>query len=449
MTALSWLRGVRATGLSNPAVPVTSTAILDWLKTSGQAPEVTEESSLGMSSVWRAVNLIAGTSASLPLHAFKSEGPARVQQTSGAAADLLANPHPDMTPFELWELGFGSVLTWGNAAYLKLWDQRNQLRELWWINPAHIKYGRASDGTKVYTVKGFDRGLSDREVLHIPGFGYDGVKGASVISLNRQGLGLAMAAEEYGSRLFASGSLATGILSTEQTLDQEEADALKARWKAGGTGMASAHDVRVLGSGATFQQLSIPPEDAQFIETRRFQIEEVARIFGVPPHMLGETAKSTSWGSGLEEQNLGFLIYTLRPWLTRFEQRISQALRPGPVYARYSVEGLLRGNSTARAEFYRRLWELGVFSTNDIRALEELPPVEGGDVRYRPLNMGVLGEADPAADPASDPAADPALDPSEADPAEIEPASASTSRRRAITAGPGQLTIDLEGIDHA
>lgn len=390
-------------GLQNPAVPLTHSALVEWLGgakvTAGKS--VTEESCFGMPAVWRAVNLIAGTGASLPLHAYVSQGAARIVQTSGPEAELLANPHPDMTPFELWELGFGSVCTWGNAAYRKLRDQRGRLRELWWINPSRVRYGRAKDGTKVYTIDGNeDEPLTDREILHIPGFGYDGVCGVSPIRRAREGIGLALAAEEYGARLFGSGSLATGILTTEQRLSQETADELKARWKATGTGLESAHDIRVLGAGAKFQQLTIPPEDAQFIESRRFQIAEVARMFGIPPHMLGETERSTSWGTGIEEQNIGFVTYTLRPWLTRFEQRISQLWRGSGVYAHYSVEGLLRGNTEARAAFYTQLWNLGVLSTNDIRALEELTPVEGGDVRYRPLNMGLLGETDQQQDSA-------------------------------------------------
>lgn len=389
-------------GPEDPALPLTSTTLVEWLSgPTGQAGRaVNETNAYGMPAVWRAVNLIAGTSAALPLHAYVSQGPARVLQESGPEADLLAEPHPDMTDFELWELGYASVATWGNAAYRKLRNQSGRLRELWWINPARVKYGRADDGSKVYVIDGDqDNALTDREILHIPGFGYDGVCGASPIRLAREGIGLALAAEEYGARLFGSGSLATGILTTEQRIDDATATTLKRRWKEGGSGLGSAHDVRVLGSGTRFEQLTIPPEDAQFIESRRFQIGEVARMFGIPPHMLGETERSTSWGTGIEEQTIGFVTYTLRPWLTRFERRISR-LFPRPVYARYSVEGLLRGNSTARAAFYQQLWNLGVLSTNDVRALEELPPVEGGDVRYRPLNMGVLGtdnNADPAA----------------------------------------------------
>lgn len=416
MTIVSMLRQLRGgpqAGLQNPAVPLTSSALIGWLggtpASSGRV--VTERTALGLPSVWRAVNLIAGTCSALPLHAYVSSGAARVVQTSGPAADLLADPHPDLTPFELWELGYGSVLTWGNAAYLKLRDPQNRIRELWWIEPSRIKYGRAKDGTKVYVLDGDEENsLSDRQVLHIPGFGYDGTCGVSPIRAAREGLGLALAAEEYGARLFGNGSLATGILQTEQRIDQSVADELKARWKAGGTGLESAHDIRVLGSGTKWQQLTIPPGDAQFIESRRFQISEVARMFGIPPHMLGETEKSTSWGTGIEEQNIGFVTYTLRSWLTRFEQRLSKMFRPSPEYARYSVEGLLRGNSAARSAFYRQLWELGVLSTNEVRALEELGPVEGGDVRYRPLNMGVLGEPDPAPEPTT-PAIEPAEDP--------------------------------------
>lgn len=420
MTLISALRGIR-NSIENPSVPLTDVRLVDWLAgpRSRTGKTVNEHTAYGMPAVWRAVNLIAGTCASLPLAAFRAEGAAKVRQETGIAAELLADPHPDLTPFDLWELAFATVLTWGNVAFLK---QRRALdgavRELWWVEPSRIKYHRAGNddgvppGTKLYVLDGdLDRPLTDRDVLHIPGFGYDGTCGAPPIRLHREGIGLALAAEEYGSRLFGSGSLATGILTTDQRLDPDQAAQLKERFKAGQIGLDSAHDVRVLGSGAKFQQLSIPPQDAQFIESRRFQISEVARIFGVPPHLLGETDKTTSWGSGIEEQNIGFVTYTLRQWLTRFEQRLTKhLLSPGPVYAKYSVEGLLRGNSAARSAFYREMWNLGVLSTNDIRAYEELPPVKGGNVRYRPLNMGVLGQADPPPAPPTEPAA-PASEP--------------------------------------
>jgi HK97 family phage portal protein len=372
-------------------------------KAAASGKRVTEQNSLGMPAVWRAVNLIAGTVASLPLHAYKSADGGRTVQTTGNASRLLDNPHPDMTPYELWETTLAHMLLWGNAY---LWIGRNQLgqiAELWPIHPSRVKVGRTSSmGRKVYKIDDGQMEHDDRTILHLPAFGYDGVCGVSPIRIAREGIGLALAAEEYGAKLFGSGSLATGILQTEQRLTPDQADILQSRWKAKRTGLGSAHDTIVLDRGATFQQLTIPPGDAQFIESRRFQISEVARMFGVPPHMLMDTEKSTSWGTGIEQQGIGFVVYTLRPWLTRTEQRISRILKPEPVFARYSVEGLLRGDSAARLAFYKGMWEIGALSTNEIRALEERAGIgDAGDVRYRPLNMGQLGEFDQTAAPAA------------------------------------------------
>lgn len=430
MTLVGSLFRPRAESLEDPRLPLTSVVLADWLggRRTASGRTVNEHTAHTMSAVWRAVNLLAGTAASLPLGPHLRKGPARIRVDEGPAADLLDEPHRDMTAFELWELVYGTTLTWGNCALRKNRDGLGRITDLEWCDPATVKYGRASDGTKVYTVGGVEY-VGDDKILHIPGYGYDGICGASPIRLAREGISLALAAEEYGGKLFGSGSLATGLLQVESRLNQKEADDIKARWKAGGTGLDSAHDIRVVGSGAKWQQLTIPPEDAQFIESRRFAVEEVARWFGMPPHMLGETAKSTSWGSGIEEQNLAFVIYTLRPWLTRFEQRITRMLRyEGPlmsserIYARYTVEGLLRGNSAARAAFYTAMWQLGVLSTNDIRAFEELPPVDGGDVRYRPLNMGVLGADDAPADPAPAPSTDDAGTPGDSPDSPADPA---------------------------
>lgn len=398
------LRDIRNAGPETPQYPLTAATLVDWLAGPKVAAgvNVNETASLGMPAVWRAVNVIAGTCASLPLHAYRTRDDIRLPAGNGQAARLLSDPHPDLTPFELWEVVYSHIALWGNAYLRILRNQLGQIAELWPIHPGRVRAGRESEtGTKVYQIDGEERAWTDAEILHIPGFGYDGICGVSPIRAARQGIGLALAAEEYGARLFGSGSLATGILQTEQRLDQAAADALKARWKAKVSGLASAHETVVLDAGAKFQQLSIPPEDAQFIESRRFQIAEIARMYGVPPHMLMDTERSTSWGTGIEQQGIGFVVYTLRPWLTRVEQRVSKLLKPQPVYAKYTVEGLLRGDSAQRAAFYTAMWQIGALSTNDIRRLEDAAPVDGGDVRYRPLNMGVLGQADPAPDSTS------------------------------------------------
>ena len=398
--------------LENPLVPISSSAVVELFGGSEYGSRnVSPEKSLHISAVWRSVNLISTTSACLPIHAYKNDQNDVRRRAGGSAATLIENPHPDMTPLELWELVYGSLCLWGNAYLLKLYNRGGELAELWWINPSRVKATRLDNGEKRYVLDGnTDQPYSDRLMLHIPGFGYDGICGVSPIRAAREGLSLALAAEEFGGRFFNSGALASGILQTEQRIEQEDARRLKALWKEGGSGLDSAHDIRVMGSGAKFQQLTIPNEDAQFLQTREFQVTDVARWFGIPPHMLAQTDKSTSWGTGIEVQNIGFIQYSLMGYLRRVEQRLTKVIGPGTVYAKYALEGLLRGDSKARAEFYTRMWQLGVFSTNDIRRLEELEPVDGGDVRYVPMNYAPLGapQPDPApgpADPAPDPAA--------------------------------------------
>lgn len=395
-----------------PGEPVSTSTLLNLVgggKTKSGA-RVTEERSLGMPAVWRAVNTIAGPTAALPLHPYREVAGGGRERHTAPGAEFITAPHSDLTPFEFYELLYAHQLLWGNSYHYVERDSIGRILHLWPIPPGSVKVGRTSrTGKKIYAVTDpafnggrpvvmYDAEPLSGDMLHIPAFGYDGICGVSPIRMAREGVGLALAAEEYGARLFGSGSLATGVLQTEQRLTQNQADALHRRWQEKRAGLQGAHGTIVLDKGATFQQLSIPPGDAQFIESRRFQISEIARMFGVPPHMLMDTEKSTSWGTGIEQQTIGFVVWTLRPWLTRIEQRLTRLIRQpetgGPAYAHYNVEGLLRGDTAARSKFYRALWEMGALSTNEIRALEERGPVEGGDTRYRPLNMGELGTTD-------------------------------------------------------
>lgn len=413
--------GPRAS-LQNPQIPISGASIVEyfggWAKTF-TGKRVTEESAVTSSAaVWQAVNLIADTCAGLPMHAYRRSGTgsrAPLDPLSNNGAKLLADPHPDLTPFELWGLGYGSLCLYGNAYYRKLKNGGGVIAELWWINPSRVRVGRDSDtGAKYYILDGDEEHpYSDDTILHIPGFGYDGVCGVSPIRAARQGIALGLAAEEFAGNLYANGSLATGILQTDQRIDEDESKRLKKLWKLSGTGMDSAHDIKVMGSGAKFQQLTINPEDAQFLETREFQITEIARWFGLPPHMLMQTDKATSWGTGIETQNQAMITYTFSRYTTRLEQRLTKhVLSPGPVYAKVSYAGLLRGDTAARGAWYRTMRELGAFNANDIRALEDLDPVKGGDVYYVPMNMMVMGEKP----------AEPAVPPAPADPAGSDPA---------------------------
>lgn len=401
---MTFLRQVRST-IENPQVPISASNIVDWLNGNGarNAPRVTSHTAMQMPAVWRAVNLLSSSSASLPLRAYKDDA-------TPVRAPALDNPHPDLTAFEVGELRMVHLLLWGNSFAQKIRNGSNQVIELWPLPPSQVQVGRvaptaANPTGKVFKLGADDRAFTPADVLHIPGLGYDGTCGVSPIRLARQAIGLGLAAEDYASKLYSSGSLMSGILQTETRLDQDDADRLKTNWKAKVTGLDKAHDIAVLDSGAKFQQVSVPPADAQMIESRRFQISEIARWFGVPPHMLMDTEKSTSWGSGIEQQGIGFVVYTLRPWLSRIEQRLTREVTGTGVYAKFKVEGLLRGDSAARASFYNVMRNVGAFNADEIRALEDLPPIpDGAGQSYlQPLNMAPLGsETDPEPDPSGE-----------------------------------------------
>jgi len=382
--------------LQDPSVPISSGALASLINgpATSAGVVVTSKSSLAFSAVWRSVNLVSGVAAALPLKVY----------TAGTRDErpsmLLDNPHPDLTAFELWRWTYVQRCLWGNAYMQKMRDGAGRLQ---WLNPlpaekmtvCRVAPSENNSSGKLFEYtdfKGVKHPLSSTDVFHIPGFGYDGVCGVSPIRLASQGIGLGLAAEEYGARLFGSGSLMSGILQTEQRLEQPQAEALRARWQEKVAGIGRAHEIAVLDSGAKFESVTMPNTDAQFIESRRFQATEIGRFFGVPAFLMGETEKSTSWGTGLEQQAQGWVTFDLGPqWLVPTEQRITKELTGPGVYVKYKVQGLLRGDSTARAEFYRTMREVGAFSANDIRELEDLPPIPDGDTRLQPLNMAPLG----------------------------------------------------------
>ncbi|MEU1008193.1 phage portal protein [Streptomyces sp. NPDC005890] len=400
--------------VENPAVPLTSTSLLGLL---GGAPGkagvvVTETSALHMPAVWRAVAVIANVAAALPLHTYAAG--TRDRET----VELLENPHPELTRFEFWRLVYVHRLLWGNAYAQKVRNGAGQVVQLWPIRPDRVKVDRESPtpenpGGKVFWIKD-DNGVRQRrtskEVMHLPALGYDGVTGCSPVRAAAEGIGLGLAAEKAAAKLYGSGNMISGVLQSEQRLTAEQAAQLKANWKAKLSGYESAGDIAVLDSGASFQPVTMPYKDSQFLESRQFQVTEVSRMFGVPPFLLMSTEKSTSWGTGLEQQAQGFVTWDLAPtWLTPTEQRVTKELLSSTQYAKYQVNGLLRGDSSARATFYRAMRDTGAFSADDIRDLEDLTPIGGreGDMRLQPLYMAPLG-TDPSA--TSAPAADSATD---------------------------------------
>lgn len=382
----------------SPTYPLTSSVLTDLLDGGGVDSGVTvnEHTALKFSAVYRAVSLISGVASSLPLKVYESG------TRNEKASTLIGNPHPDLTPLELWRLSYVHRCLWGNFYAQKMRSPLGgQLQHLFPLHPSSVRVGKVKPSAsnpsgKVFEVTDSDGrrvALTSNEVFHVPGWGYDGVTGVSPIRLAAQGVGLGLAAEQYGARLFGSGAMMSGVLQVEQRLEQAAAEALQARWQAKVGGVGRAHQAVVLDSGAKWQSMTMPNTDAQFLESRDFQIGDIGtRMFGVPSFLMGLTEKSTSWGTGLEQQAIGWVTFDLSPqWLAPTEQRITKELTGANRYAKYSVQGLLRGDSTARANYYRVMREVGGLSANDIRDLEDRPPVDGGDTYLQPLNLAPLG----------------------------------------------------------
>lgn len=389
--------------LENPAVPLTSASLLDLFggaKTDAGVP-VSESSSLQTPAVWRCVGLIAGVSAALPLHSYVDGTRDRTQ------LKLLKDPHPELTALEVWRLAFAARVLWGDGYLQKVRDRAGNIVQLWPVHPSKVRPYRVRPseeipGGKLFDVTddwGVQRVLSSRDILHMPGLGYDGIQGLSPVRLAAEGISLAQAAERSAGALFGRGNLLGGLITTKSKLNDGQAASLKARWEAGASGVSNAQRVAVLDSDASFTPVTMPNSDAQFLESRQFQVTEIARMFGVPPFLLMSTEKSTSWGTGLEQQVQGWVTFDLGPqWLQPAEQRITKELLPPNEYAKYALQGLLRGDSSSRATFYRAMRDIGAYCADDIRALEDLPPIPGGDGQgfLQPTYMAPLG-SDPLA----------------------------------------------------
>lgn len=391
-------RALRSTSLENPAVPLTTanaTAAELWgdLATTDAGISVTEKSALTVSAVWRAATIISRLTGALPLHVHDRDTSERVD------SPLLEDPHPLFTALEWRALLQLHRVLWGNAYALKVRNGAGMIVKLTPLMPWRMRVGMSSDGNKVFRYtdeQGYQATLTDRDVMHIPGLSYDGITGVSPVrQAAANAIGLAKAAEMFGAKFFAKGALMSGILQTEQRLTKEQSDQLKNGWRAKQAGLSNAYDIAVLDSGAKFTSVSMPNADAQFLETRSFQVPEIARFMGVPPFLLMDTEKSTSWGTGLEQQAIGFVKFDLHPtWLAPMEQRFTMELiapiRPRQ-RAKFSIDGLMRGDSAARGSFYRIMREVGAYSANDIRDFEDLPAIDGGDTYLQPLNLAPLG----------------------------------------------------------
>lgn len=363
--------------------PLTGADLVELLAPSASTNagvSVSEETAPKLAAVWRAVAMLSGVTAGLPIKAFRDAEGGRLEVPS----TLLRRPHPTFTRFELIELAMVHLLLSGNFYAVK---QRNGLGDvvaLLPVAPRSVTPKLDDNGIKTFEVPGTDgtrRTVGTDVLMHIPGMGYDGVRGWSPVQVCKQALGVGLAAEEFSARFFGNGSHLGGVLQTDSELTAEQADDARRSFREKVTGLAKAHEVAVLHRGLKYEQLGIAPEDAQLIEARNFNIDDIGRIYGVPSHMLNNASGSTSWGSGLSEQVRGLQTFTLNPWLTRIEDRFTMELAEPDTYHEFTRAGLLQATPKERYESY----EIGIrarfLTVNEVRALENLPalPVESGD----------------------------------------------------------------------
>ena len=338
--------------------------------------------------------------AGLPLHVYEraDDGGKATKPEHPIYRLLHDEPNSEMTSFVFRETLMSHLLLWGNAYAQIIRDGRGFPVELYPLLPDRMSVDRNNAGALVYTYRS-DKGdvkLSRENILHIPGLGFDGLIGYSPIAMAKNAVGMSIATEEYGAKFFANGANPGGVLEHPGTV--KDIQRVKDSWNAGYQGSGNAHKVALLEEGMKFHQVGIPPEQAQFLETRKFQINEIARIFRVPPHMVGDLEKSSF--SNIEQQSLEFVKYTLDPWVVRWEQSLQQSLilpsEKAAHFIKFNLDGLLRGDYQSRMQGYSIGIQNGFLSVNDVRGWEDmnlLADEEGGNLHVLNGNMVKLADA--------------------------------------------------------
>ena len=364
-------------------------------------PSVTEDNAMRSSAVYACIRIISESIASLPLVLYKQQGRNKNRATTHPLYPLLHDlANPVMTAFEWRELMISHALLTGNGYSEKVINNQGVVTALWPLNPHKMEgYEKRSDGLWWFyrTPDNELRAIPQYKIHHIKGLG-DGIMGNSpTLQAAKQAVGLSLAAEEYGSRFYSNGARPGLILKHPGKLSPGAAERLKASFASEHQGLSNAHRTKILEEGMDVTTIGIPNNEAQFLETRKFQVTEIARIYRVPPHMLADLDRATF--SNIEQQSLNFVIYTLMPWLVRHEQAIYRDLLSETErrnhFAKYIVEGMLRGDALSRYQSYQVATNNTILTPNEIRELEDRNPVEGGDVLFTPLNMIELGKQPP------------------------------------------------------
>ena len=357
---------------------------------------VNERTAMQTTAVYACVRILAEAVASLPLHVYEyqDDGGKKLVYDHPLYYLLHDEPNPEMTSFVFRETLMSHFLIWGNAYAQIIRDGAGRVLGLYPLLPDKMEvqrddkgniyyvYSRNSDENPMFKEYGNIK-LKAEDVLHIPGLGFDGLIGYSPIAMVKNAVGMTLACEEYGASFFANGANPGGVLEHPGVL--KDPSKVRESWNSVYRGVSNAHKIAVLEEGMKYQQIGIPPEEAQFLETRKFQINEIARLYRIPPHMVGDLDKSSF--SNIEQQSLEFVKYTLDPWVIRWEQSLQRSLllpgEKGKYFIKLNVDGLLRGDYQSRMNGYAVGRQNGWFSANDIREMENMNPIpdeEGGNL---------------------------------------------------------------------
>lgn len=382
---------------------------------------ITPDNALSVTAVFQAIRFLSFMVASLPLITYQKQGEDRRRATDHPLYPILHDaPNPEMTAFDFQSTLWSHVFARGNGLAEIEFDERGQVRYLWPLNPAGVELARNENYELRYLVQlprtfnGEKRALRPEQVYHLRGLSREGLWGLSVIGMNRNAIGLSKATETFGSAYFGNGAQPGVVLMHPgQLKDEKVQKRILDSWEQAHMGLDNSHRTAILEEGMTVEKIGFNPEDSQFLETRQFQIVEIARMFGIPPHLLFDLSHATF--TNIEQQSLEFLIYHLRPWLVSGEQQIKRSLflereRNQGYYSEYLEDAIVRGDLASRMAAYVSGWGIGTFTINDILRKENMQTIgEAGDKRFVPLNYSVLDEngipvqTQPKADPAPAP----------------------------------------------
>lgn len=385
--------------------------LVDWFSgggtTSKSGATVTVSTAMQMVAVYSCIDILARTVGSLPLYLYKRlpGGGKELVRKHPLFSLMRRKPNPEMTAMRYRSTLQGHLASWGNAYSYIDWGGNGYPKAVWPIRPDRVDVTRKNGSLEYKYYPGSeDRKLSkgftipNENMLHIPGFGFDGLVGYSPISLAREAVGLGLATEEFGARFFGSGTHPGMIVEHPSKMSAQAHANLKQSLQETYSGLGNSHRLMLLEEGMKANKIVIDPKDSQFLETRKFQINEICRLYHIPPHMLADVEKSTSWGSGIEEQNIGFITHTMRPWFVLWEEELSRVLllerEQEDFFFEFDLMALLRGDSEKRWNAYIMGKRNGILNADEIRNWENLNPIEGGKGREYIVEKNMIGLSD-------------------------------------------------------